>query len=69
MNKALETLSERGFIQQCTDIEGLSKLMDNGPITFTLVVIRLVHRSILDTWFHFLLLGICVKPVILASLS
>ncbi|HNX73278.1 MAG TPA: tyrosine--tRNA ligase [Spirochaetales bacterium] len=34
MNKALETLSERGFIQQCTDIEGLSKLMDNGPITF-----------------------------------
>ncbi|HOV94814.1 MAG TPA: tyrosine--tRNA ligase [Spirochaetales bacterium] len=34
MNKALETLSERGFIQQCTDIEGLSKLMDNGPMTF-----------------------------------
>jgi len=33
MNKALEILKERGFIQQCTDIEGLSKLMDEGPIT------------------------------------
>lgn len=33
MNKALKTLEERGFIQQCTDIEGLSKLMDEGPIT------------------------------------
>ena len=33
MNRALETLKERGFIQQCTDIEGLSKLMDEGPVT------------------------------------
>ena len=33
MNAALETLNERGFIQQCTDIEGLSKVMDSGPIT------------------------------------
>lgn len=33
MNRALETLKARGFIQQCTDIEGLSKLMDEGPIT------------------------------------
>ncbi|MFZ3110392.1 MAG: tyrosine--tRNA ligase [Rectinemataceae bacterium] len=33
MNKALEILKERGFIQQCTDIEGLSRLMDEGPIT------------------------------------
>ena len=33
MNKALEILKERGFIQQCTDLEGLSKLMDEGPIT------------------------------------
>lgn len=33
MNKALETLKIRGFIQQCTDLEGLSKLMDEGPIT------------------------------------
>jgi len=33
MNRALEILRERGFIQQCTDIEGLSKLMDEGPIT------------------------------------
>lgn len=34
MNKALETLKERGFIQQCTDVEGLSKAMDEGPVTF-----------------------------------
>ncbi len=34
MNKALETLKARGFIQQCTDIEGLSKVMDEGPVTF-----------------------------------
>jgi tyrosyl-tRNA synthetase len=33
MNKALAVLQERGFIQQCTDIDGLSKLMDEGPIT------------------------------------
>ncbi len=34
MNKALETLKERGFFQQCTDVEGLSKLMDAGSVTF-----------------------------------
>jgi tyrosyl-tRNA synthetase len=34
MNAALVTLKERGFIQQCTDIDGLSKLMDEGPVTF-----------------------------------
>jgi tyrosyl-tRNA synthetase len=34
MNNALKVLQERGFVQQCTDIEGLSKLMDDGPVTF-----------------------------------
>jgi tyrosyl-tRNA synthetase len=34
MNKALETLKERGFFQQCTDVEALSRLMDQGPVTF-----------------------------------
>lgn len=34
MNKALETLKERGFFQQCTDIEGLSDLMDKESVTF-----------------------------------
>ena len=34
MNAALEILKERGFLQQCTDIDGLSKLMDAGPVTF-----------------------------------
>ena len=34
MNSALETLKTRGFIQQCTDVEGLSKLMDESPIAF-----------------------------------
>ena len=32
MNAALKVLKDRGFIQQCTDIEGLSKVMDEGPI-------------------------------------
>ncbi len=34
MNKALETLKERGFFQQCTDVDGLSRLMDEQPVTF-----------------------------------
>lgn len=34
MNKALQTLKERGFFQQCTDLDGLSALMDKGPVTF-----------------------------------
>lgn len=34
MNKAIETLKERGFFAQCTDLEGLSAKMDEGPVTF-----------------------------------
>ena len=34
MNTALNTLKERGFFQQCTDVERLSDLMDQGPVTF-----------------------------------
>lgn len=34
MNKALATLKERGFFQQCTDVDGLSSLMEKGPVTF-----------------------------------
>ncbi|HSV56588.1 MAG TPA: tyrosine--tRNA ligase, partial [Magnetospirillaceae bacterium] len=34
MNPALETIKERGFLQQCTDLEGLSALMDSSPVTF-----------------------------------
>ncbi|MDR1836620.1 MAG: tyrosine--tRNA ligase [Treponema sp.] len=34
MNSAIETLRTRGFLSQCTDTEGLSKLMDKGPVTF-----------------------------------
>ncbi|MDR0387110.1 MAG: tyrosine--tRNA ligase, partial [Treponema sp.] len=34
MNKALENLKERGFYAQCTDPEGLSRLMDEGPVVF-----------------------------------
>jgi tyrosyl-tRNA synthetase len=34
MNAALETLKARGFFQQCTNVEGLSKLMDKGPVAF-----------------------------------
>lgn len=34
MNPALATLIERGFVQQCSNIEGLSDLMDREPVTF-----------------------------------
>ena len=34
MNNILEILKTRGFFQQCTNAEGLSKLMDEGPIAF-----------------------------------
>jgi len=34
MNSTLEILKTRGFFQQCTDAEGLSKIMDEGPVTF-----------------------------------
>ena len=34
MNAALQILKDRGFFQQCTDVEGLSALMDEGPVTF-----------------------------------
>jgi tyrosyl-tRNA synthetase len=34
MNPALENLKARGFFSQCTDAEGLSRLMDQGPVTF-----------------------------------
>jgi tyrosyl-tRNA synthetase len=34
MNQALLTLRERGFIQQCTNLEGLSAAMDEGPVAF-----------------------------------
>jgi tyrosyl-tRNA synthetase len=34
MNAAIENLKTRGFLQQCTDVEGLSRLMDEGPVTF-----------------------------------
>jgi tyrosyl-tRNA synthetase len=36
MNPALENLKRRGFFQQCTDIDGLSRAMDEGPVTFYL---------------------------------
>jgi len=34
MHQAIENLKARGFFQQCTDAEGLSKLMNEGPVTF-----------------------------------
>jgi len=34
MNPALENLKARGFIAQCSDIEGLSRLMGQEPVTF-----------------------------------
>jgi tyrosyl-tRNA synthetase len=34
MNSALANLRERGFVQQCTDLERLSQAMDEKPVTF-----------------------------------
>ncbi|MCR5218818.1 tyrosine--tRNA ligase [Treponema sp.] len=34
MNKAIETLKERGFFNQCTDLDALSAKMDKGPVAF-----------------------------------
>lgn len=34
MNKALQVLIDRGFVKDCTNLEGLSNLMDKGPVTF-----------------------------------
>lgn len=34
MNQALTTLKERGFFAQCSDIDALSALMDEGPVSF-----------------------------------
>ena len=34
MNPAIENLKTRGFFQQCSDAEALSRLMDEGPVTF-----------------------------------
>ena len=33
MNKALKTLFDRGFVKDCTDLDQLSDLMDQGPVT------------------------------------
>ena len=34
MNKALQVLVDRGFVKDCTNLHGLSDLMDKGPVTF-----------------------------------
>ncbi|MFP4365156.1 MAG: tyrosine--tRNA ligase, partial [Spirochaetia bacterium] len=34
MTPALQVLKDRGFIKQCTDLEGLNKKMEEGPVTF-----------------------------------
>ncbi len=33
-NPALRTLADRGFIQQCSDLEALDRHMNEGPLTF-----------------------------------
>ena len=34
MNETLQNLKDRGFLSQCTDIDALSKKMDEGAVTF-----------------------------------
>ena len=38
MHPAIENLKARGFFAQCTDVDGLSRLMDKGQVTFYLGV-------------------------------
>ena len=38
MNKALQVLYDRGFVKDCTDLDQLSDLMDQGPVSFYLGV-------------------------------
>ncbi len=34
MNEALKILQERGFVKQCTDLDLLSRKLDEGVVTF-----------------------------------
>lgn len=34
MNKALQVLFDRGFVNDCTNLDGLSDMMDREPVTF-----------------------------------
>lgn len=71
MNKALQILIDRGFYKNCTDIEKLSDLMDQGPVRFYLGIdptgpsIHIGHTVPLYAIHHLQLCG--HEPIILAG--
>ncbi len=54
MNKALQTLIDRGFVKACTDYDALSDLMDAGPVTFYVGADPTGKSFILVIWCRFL---------------
>ena len=71
MNRAIQTLIDRGFYKNCTDIEKLSDLMDKGPVRFYLGIdptgpsIHIGHTVPLYAIHHLQLCG--HEPIILAG--
>ena len=71
MNKAIQILIDRGFYKNCTDIEKLSDLMDQGPVKFYLGIdptgpsIHIGHTVPLYAIHHLQLCG--NQPIILAG--
>ena len=53
MNKALENLKSRGFFAQCSNAEGLSRLMDEGPVTFYIGIDPTSHSAHIGHIVHF----------------
>lgn len=71
MNKAIQILIDRGFYKNCTDVEKLSDLMDQGPVKFYLGIdptgpsIHIGHTVPLYAIHHLQLCG--NEPIILAG--
>ena len=71
MNKALQVLMDRGFYQNCTDLDALSDLMDKGPVKFYIGVdptgpsLHIGHMVPIFASHHLQEMGHC--PVILVG--
>lgn len=71
MNKAIQILIDRGFYKNCTDLEKLSDLMDQGPVRFYLGIdptgpsVHIGHTVPLYAIHHLQLCG--NQPIVLAG--
>lgn len=71
MNKAIQILIDRGFYKNCTDVEKLSDLMDQGPVKFYLGIdptgpsVHIGHTVPLYAIHHLQLCG--NQPIVLAG--